>query len=249
MLSQYLSAMYIGWPIFTECDLRFLGPDEVRYTWILASKFLLKMFMEKTVCTIRKPNRQIVAISDRSQSYTESKNGWGWKRPLEVIWSNYPAQAGSSRASCPGPCPNSFEYLQGWRLHVVYGQPAPLLSHPHSQKVVFWCVHSLLHKIRTFELLMLPPHHCQKTQHGYIESTRVCMLALESFYECQKSSLLLSWVPWHSAQGMILKIWARTKPLAVSAKIVKYIFTCISFPESTVGELLSGFHGNTPVNV
>ena len=29
----------------------------------------------------------------------------------------------------------AFEYLQGWRLHNLPGQPVPVLSHPHSKKV------------------------------------------------------------------------------------------------------------------
>lgn len=39
---------------------------------------------------------------------TESQNGWGWKAPLEVIWSNSTAQAGWPGSSCPGTYPNSF---------------------------------------------------------------------------------------------------------------------------------------------
>jgi len=29
----------------------------------------------------------------------------------------------------------AFEYLQGWRLHNISGQPVPVLGHPHSEKV------------------------------------------------------------------------------------------------------------------
>jgi len=29
----------------------------------------------------------------------------------------------------------AFKYLQGWRLHNLSGQPVPVLSHPHSEKV------------------------------------------------------------------------------------------------------------------
>jgi len=36
---------------------------------------------------------------------TESQNGRGWKGPLWVTQSNPPAQAGSPRAGCTGPCP------------------------------------------------------------------------------------------------------------------------------------------------
>ena len=31
---------------------------------------------------------------------TESQNGWDWREPLEVIWSNTPAQAGPPRGTC-----------------------------------------------------------------------------------------------------------------------------------------------------
>ena len=42
------------------------------------------------------------------KALTESQSGWGWKGPLEVVWSNLPAQAGPPRASRPGPCPDDF---------------------------------------------------------------------------------------------------------------------------------------------
>ena len=29
----------------------------------------------------------------------------------------------------------AFEYLQGWKLHNLSGQPVSVLSHPHSKKV------------------------------------------------------------------------------------------------------------------
>lgn len=29
----------------------------------------------------------------------------------------------------------AFVYLQGWRLHSLYGQSMPVLSHPHSKKL------------------------------------------------------------------------------------------------------------------
>ena len=29
----------------------------------------------------------------------------------------------------------AFEYLQGWRIHNLSGQPVPVLSHPHGAKV------------------------------------------------------------------------------------------------------------------
>lgn len=40
--------------------------------------------------------------------FTEPQNGYGWKRPLEITWSNPSAQAGAPRAGCPGPRPGGF---------------------------------------------------------------------------------------------------------------------------------------------
>ena len=39
---------------------------------------------------------------------TESQDSWGWKGPLEVIWSNPFAQAWPPTAGCPGLRPDSF---------------------------------------------------------------------------------------------------------------------------------------------
>ena len=36
---------------------------------------------------------------------TESQNGRGWKGPLWVTQPTPPAEAGSPRAGCTGPCP------------------------------------------------------------------------------------------------------------------------------------------------
>ena len=68
---------------------------------------------------------------------TESQSGWGWKGPLKIIWSSPPVQAGPPRASCPGPHPDGF-WLSPIYSHLS-GQPVPVLSHPHSKKVVSWC--------------------------------------------------------------------------------------------------------------
>lgn len=40
------------------------------------------------------------------------ENGWGWKRPLELILSNGSAQSGSPKAGCPGPHPDGFSVSQ-----------------------------------------------------------------------------------------------------------------------------------------
>lgn len=46
-----------------------------------------------------------------------------------------PAEAGPSRAGCPGPCPDVFQNLQGWRLYSLPGQPVPALGHPYNKQV------------------------------------------------------------------------------------------------------------------
>ena len=57
-----------------------------------------------------------------------------WKEPLRIILFNPPAQAGSPRASCTGPCPDVF-CLHIWRLLNLTGQPVAVLVHPHGEKV------------------------------------------------------------------------------------------------------------------
>lgn len=44
---------------------------------------------------------------------TESRNGWSWKGPVEVILSNLPAQVGLPRAGCPGPSALLLWFLVG----------------------------------------------------------------------------------------------------------------------------------------
>jgi len=70
-----------------------------------------------------------------SDRVTESQNGLACKGPLEVILSNPLTQAGPPRAGCQGCVQMAFEYLQGWRLHNLPGQPVPVLGHPLSKKV------------------------------------------------------------------------------------------------------------------
>lgn len=42
------------------------------------------------------------------KKFTGFQNGKGWKGPLEVTWSDLPAQAGTSTVVCTGPCPDIF---------------------------------------------------------------------------------------------------------------------------------------------
>jgi len=64
----------------------------------------------------------------RCYRLTESQTGRGWKGPLEVILSNPPAQAGPPRAAAQASVQVGFEYLQGWRLTNLPGQPVTLTA-------------------------------------------------------------------------------------------------------------------------
>jgi len=57
----------------------------------------------------------------------------GRKGPMEIIWSNPPASAGPYKSGYPGPCPGGF--LVSPKRNHESGQPVPVLSHPHSDKV------------------------------------------------------------------------------------------------------------------
>ena len=69
-----------------------------------------------------------------SLTLTESQTGWGWKGPLEVIWSNAPGPAEPLRVGCPELGPDGFWISQRMGIHHLSGQPVPVLSHPHSEK-------------------------------------------------------------------------------------------------------------------
>lgn len=59
-------------------------------------------------------------------------------KPLDISLSNPSAKAGSTRAGCPGLCPDCFWISPRRRLHNLPEQTVPVLSHPHS-KSVSWC--------------------------------------------------------------------------------------------------------------
>jgi len=52
--------------------------------------------------------------------------------PLEVIWSKPLLKHGHLELVAQD---HVLEYLQGWRLHNLPGQPVPWLGHPHREKV------------------------------------------------------------------------------------------------------------------
>ena len=49
--------------------------------------------------------------------HTESQNGRGWKGPLEIIYSNPPAKAGSPQQAAQDLVQAGLEYLQRRRIH------------------------------------------------------------------------------------------------------------------------------------
>lgn len=76
--------------------------------------------------------------------YRQSENGWGWKELLEAILSKcLSSQTGPSKAMCLGPLFLNTR-LQGWRLHILPGQPVPGPHHPHSEKSVLMFEGNLL---------------------------------------------------------------------------------------------------------
>lgn len=80
---------------------------------------------------------KLFLIKCKSDLFVQSvfiENGGGWKNPLDVIWSNPPAQAGSPKACCPEPC------SEGFWVCISMETPQPhwatcACAHPHSKTV------------------------------------------------------------------------------------------------------------------
>lgn len=66
---------------------------------------------------------------------TESRTGWGWKGPVGFIWPYPLPKRGHPEQAAPDHVPMAFEYLHGWRLPKLPGQPVPVLGHPRTEKV------------------------------------------------------------------------------------------------------------------
>lgn len=66
---------------------------------------------------------------------TESENGWGWKGPLEIIWSNPLLKQVPLEEVVQDHVLVGFEYLQR-RSHNLSGQLASVFSHPHRKEVL-----------------------------------------------------------------------------------------------------------------
>lgn len=66
----------------------------------------------------------------------QSQNGWSGKEPLEMSWSNYPAQIGWPTAHCPGPCSDIFCMSPRRDTTHLPGQPVHVLSYPCNEKLL-----------------------------------------------------------------------------------------------------------------
>ena len=85
--------------------------------------------------------------------YIISQAGWGWKGPLQVIWSNSSAQARPPTADCSGPCPDSFWISPSVEIpQLRRAAYLPVLGHPHNEK----CFLMLRGNLLCFSLCPLP---------------------------------------------------------------------------------------------
>lgn len=66
---------------------------------------------------------------------TGSQVGWGWKAPLENIWSNPQLNQGYLELVAQDRVQVAFDCLQGWRFLNLPGQPVPVLGHLHREQV------------------------------------------------------------------------------------------------------------------
>lgn len=66
----------------------------------------------------------------------ESENGWGWKEPPEIIWSNPLLNQVPLEEVAQVLVQVGFAYLQRRRLHHLSGQLASVFSHPHRKEVL-----------------------------------------------------------------------------------------------------------------
>jgi len=99
----------------------------------------------------------------KSRMITESQNGWGWTGPWGVIWLNTPTKQDHIKPVARDDVQIAFEYLQGWRLHNLFGQTVPVLDHPDS-KIVFPNV-QMDHPVFQFVPIVSGPitgHHWKK---------------------------------------------------------------------------------------
>lgn len=90
--------------------------DIQNYSW--AVRFFPNIsFSSALLCATLCCTRQHMITKTQNN---ENNRCWVWRGPLEIIWSNAPAQAGSARAGCPAPCP------AGFRVSPLMEAPQPL---------------------------------------------------------------------------------------------------------------------------
>lgn len=122
---------------------------------------------------------------------------WVWK-----LWtSSSPTsllKAESGRAGCSRLCSVAFEYLHGWWLHSIPGQPVPVFSHPHNIKVFYMFEQNFLYfyscpsYLGTTEKSLVPPSWLSPTPVRYLYQT----LEQEKVLVFPKPDLLL-WARIH----------------------------------------------------
>jgi len=69
--------------------------------------------------------------------YTESQYHSGWNGPLEIILFHIPLKHGHLEPIAEDQDQLGFEYLQGFRLYNLSGQPVPVFDLPHGEKSIF----------------------------------------------------------------------------------------------------------------
>lgn len=70
------------------------------------------------------------------QQFTESQSSCGRTGPLEVIWSNLPAQAGLSWAACPGLCLDSFPVSSRMEIPLLLLVTCASAQPPYGEKML-----------------------------------------------------------------------------------------------------------------
>lgn len=93
---------------------------------------------------------------------------WSLKRALEIIWSNPLTLEDSSRAGCPGLCPNTT-----WIFTTLFNlrqKSSPMLHWPHSKKQTNKQTISTIPTVTVFQFLFIVScpvtrHYCKESWH------------------------------------------------------------------------------------
>lgn len=117
----------------------------------------------------KKFQRLVSIVFDR---FTESENGWGGKGP-QGLPAPTPAQARTTKAGCPEPCPNSFGRSPRRRPHSLSVQAVPVLHHAQHRRAS--CVQA-----ESPVLQFVPIASCPGTGHHWQESGSVLFVLTRS---------------------------------------------------------------------